>query len=180
VPGAWIAQRQYLYSQTGHLARIQDHARGVTDYTYDPVGRLLKAASPDLTEVFAFDPAGNPVDPDKIAPRPEVESKPDKVLRHAREAAEDAAWLREHPGEKYAPLRWDERTSRDREKLKAWEASPPRCVGNVLRELAHALRARCVWQSRAAHRAQRRDVAVPVRCRQPAGAGRPLRHAAAG
>ncbi|WP_223277443.1 RHS repeat-associated core domain-containing protein [Cupriavidus metallidurans] len=136
VPGAWIAQRQYLYSQTGHLARIQDHARGVTDYTYDPVGRLLKAASPDLTEVFAFDPAGNPVDPDKIAPRPEVESKPDKVLRHAREAAEDAAWLREHPGEKYAPLRWDERTSRDREKLKAWEASLPRCVGNVLRELS--------------------------------------------
>jgi YD repeat-containing protein len=134
--GRLIAQRQYLYSQTGHLARIQDHARGVTDYTYDPVGRLLKAASPDLTEVFAFDPAGNPVDPDKIAPRPEVESKPDKVLRHAREAAEDAAWLREHPGEKYAPLRWDERTSRDREKLKAWEASPPRCVGNVLRELS--------------------------------------------
>ncbi|WP_082079617.1 RHS repeat-associated core domain-containing protein [Cupriavidus basilensis] len=136
-PGAWIAQRQFQYSPAGHLTRIEDRARGATEYAYDPVGRLLKAVSPDLTEAFAFDPAGNPVDPDKMAPRPAVERDADKAARHAREAAEDAAWLRAHPGETYPPLRFDQRGAEDRQKLDAWQRALPRCVGNVLAELTH-------------------------------------------
>ncbi|NML35517.1 RHS repeat-associated core domain-containing protein, partial [Paraburkholderia antibiotica] len=130
-----IAERRLHYSAAGHLTRIDDHARGATDYTYDPVGRLLKSVTPDLTEVFAFDRAGNPVDPETVPPRPEVETPEEQASRAAREQAEDAAWLRANPGEKYPPLRYNRRGVEDRRKLDAWEASLPKCIGNVLKEL---------------------------------------------
>ncbi|NML34248.1 RHS repeat-associated core domain-containing protein, partial [Paraburkholderia antibiotica] len=130
-----IAERRLHYSAAGHLTRIDDHARGATDYTYDPVGRLLKSVTPDLTEVFAFDRAGNPVDPETVPPRPEVETPEEQASRAARERAEDAAWLRANPGEKYPPLRYNRRGVEDRRRLDAWEASLPKCIGNVLKEL---------------------------------------------
>jgi RHS repeat-associated protein len=107
----------------------------VTNYTYDPVGRLLKAVTPDLTEIFAFDPAGNPVDPEKMTPPPVVETPQEKAERFARNAAEDAAWLRAHPDEKYPPLRHNKRGSEDATKLYEWRRSLPKCIGNVLAEL---------------------------------------------
>ncbi|MBB3257525.1 RHS repeat-associated protein [Paraburkholderia bannensis] len=129
-----IAEWRLSYSAAGHLTRIEDHSRGATDYTYDPVGRLLKSVTPDLTEVFAFDRAGNPVDPGKVAPRPVVETPAELAERRAREAAEDEAWMRANP-DGLLPLRYNARGNEDRRKLEAWEKSLPRCVGDVLREL---------------------------------------------
>ncbi|HEX3636136.1 MAG TPA: DUF6531 domain-containing protein, partial [Paraburkholderia sp.] len=134
-PHERIAERRLQYSAAGHLTRIEDRTRGVTDYTYDPVGRLLKAVTPDLTEIFAFDPAGNPVDPEKVTPPPVVETPQEKAQRFARESAEDAAWLRAHPGEKYPPLRHNKRGTEDWAKLYEWRRSLPKCIGNVLAEL---------------------------------------------
>ncbi|WP_250482100.1 RHS repeat domain-containing protein, partial [Caballeronia sp. NCTM5] len=125
-----LARRTYQYSAAGNLTRIEDHARGVTDYTYDRIGRLLKSVTPDLTEIFAFDPAGNPVDPEKVPPRPVVETDEERAARHAREDAEDAA-LRRAGGA--PPSRW--RHFEDTERLRAWEQSLPKCIGNVLKEL---------------------------------------------
>ncbi|KAK46749.1 hypothetical protein BG58_09410 [Caballeronia jiangsuensis] len=98
-----LARRKYQYSAAGNLTRIEDHTRGATDYTYDPLGRLLKSVTPDLTEVFAFDPAGNPVDPEKVPPRPVVETDEVRAARHAREDAEDEASKR---AGQHAPMRW--------------------------------------------------------------------------
>nr|WP_284507400.1 RHS repeat-associated core domain-containing protein [Caballeronia sp. ATUFL_M2_KS44] len=131
-----LARRTYRYSAAGHLTRIEDDTRGATDYTYDPLGRLLKSVTPDLTELFAFDPAGNPVDAEKVPPRPVIESAEEQVARHARESAEDEAWTRSHPGE-LPPLRWNQRGSEDSARLRAWKASLPKCIGNVLKELNH-------------------------------------------
>ncbi|WP_321882646.1 RHS repeat-associated core domain-containing protein [Paraburkholderia bannensis] len=134
-PHERLAERRLGYSTAGHLTRIDDHTRGATDYTYDPVGRLLKSVTPDLTEIFAFDRAGNPVDPEKIRPKPAVETPEEYAARKARERTEDAAWLRAHPDEKYPPPRYNARGVEDRRRLDAWEASLPKCIGNVLKEL---------------------------------------------
>jgi RHS repeat-associated protein len=134
-PHERLAERRLSYAATGNLTRIDDHSRGATDYTYDPVGRLLKSVTTDLTEVFAFDAAGNPVDPERVPPRPVVETPEELAARRAREQAEDAAWLRAHPGEKSPPLHYNERGIADRRRLDEWKASLPRCVGDVLREL---------------------------------------------
>ncbi|NML35542.1 RHS repeat domain-containing protein, partial [Paraburkholderia antibiotica] len=68
-------------------------------------------------------------------PRPEVETPEEQASRFARERAEDAAWLRANPGEKYPPLRYNRRGVEDRRRLDEWEASLPKCIGNVLKEL---------------------------------------------
>ncbi|NML35503.1 RHS repeat-associated core domain-containing protein [Paraburkholderia antibiotica] len=47
----------------------------------------------------------------------------------------NAAWLRANPGEKYPPLRYNRRGVEDTRRLDAWEASLPKCIGNVLKEL---------------------------------------------
>lgn len=129
-----IAGRKFRYSAAGHLTRIEDRTRGATDYTYDPVGRLLSSVTSSLKEVFAYDFAGNRVDPEKVPPRPVVESVEERAAREAREKAEDDAWLKAHPGETYAPGRanrtWDENN-----KIRAWRAALPKCIGNVLKEL---------------------------------------------
>ncbi|MET3382215.1 MULTISPECIES: RHS repeat-associated core domain-containing protein [Variovorax] len=56
-------QRSYSYDKAGQLVGIGDSRRGNLSYRYDPVGRLLEANSRVGREVFAFDPAGNIVDP---------------------------------------------------------------------------------------------------------------------
>ncbi|SEI26915.1 hypothetical protein SAMN05192544_107830, partial [Paraburkholderia hospita] len=62
---------------------------------------MLKAVTPDLTEIFAFDPAGNPIDAAKIPPYPDgLETEHERTARYARDAAEDAEWMRAHPGQK--------------------------------------------------------------------------------
>ncbi|CAN7649787.1 RHS repeat domain-containing protein [Paraburkholderia hospita] len=93
--------RRLRYDGAGQLARIDDRTRGASEYGYDPVGRLLKAVTPDLTEIFAFDPAGNPIDAAKIPPYPDgLETEHERTARYARDAAEDAEWMRAHPGQK--------------------------------------------------------------------------------
>ncbi|TAM54199.1 MAG: RHS repeat protein, partial [Paraburkholderia sp.] len=57
-----IVDRRYRYDAAGQLTQIEDSNRGYIDYRYDPVGRLIEAASPWSRERFAFDPASNIVD----------------------------------------------------------------------------------------------------------------------
>ncbi len=56
-------QRNYQYGQDGLLNTIQDQRRGVLRYEYDDLGRLTRAQSSQGDERFAFDPAGNILDP---------------------------------------------------------------------------------------------------------------------
>ena len=64
-----IRERSFKYDKVGNLTDIKhgwhstQETLGDFSYTYDPLGQLLSAVQPDLTEVFAFDPAGNLVDP---------------------------------------------------------------------------------------------------------------------
>jgi len=62
-----LRERHYEYDATGNLLHIADDHRGSIRYTYDPLGQLLSAVQPGLTETFAFDPAGNLLDPDTAA-----------------------------------------------------------------------------------------------------------------
>ncbi|WP_240327249.1 RHS repeat-associated core domain-containing protein [Burkholderia sp. IDO3] len=133
----WIAGRRFQYDAAGQLMRIEDRARGVTDYTYDPTGRLLRATTLDLTEVFAFDPAGNPVDPDKIPPRPTDEPVESVMGRMQRQMAQDRAWWEAHPGERLPEAQLARRMelASECEVWRNWEKALPKCVGNVLKEL---------------------------------------------
>ncbi|WP_052877928.1 RHS repeat-associated core domain-containing protein [Chromobacterium subtsugae] len=54
--------RQYQYDAAGQLVGIADNRSGQLNYRYDPVGRLLEAATPKGVESFRFDPAGNLLD----------------------------------------------------------------------------------------------------------------------
>lgn len=54
--------RQYQYDVAGQLTGIADSRAGQLNYRYDPVGRLLEAATPKGVESFRFDPAGNLLD----------------------------------------------------------------------------------------------------------------------
>ncbi|WP_230370830.1 RHS repeat domain-containing protein [Paludibacterium denitrificans] len=60
--GATQWSRQYQYDAAGQLTGIADNRRGQINYRYDPVGRLLEAATPKGVESFRFDPAGNLLD----------------------------------------------------------------------------------------------------------------------
>ncbi|WP_426171409.1 RHS repeat-associated core domain-containing protein [Pseudoduganella sp. R-34] len=62
-----LAERRYEYDAASNLVHIDDKFGGSIRYTYDPLGQLLSAIQPDLTETFAFDPAGNLLDPDAMA-----------------------------------------------------------------------------------------------------------------
>ncbi|WP_167375394.1 RHS repeat-associated core domain-containing protein [Burkholderia metallica] len=137
LPRDWIAGRQMGYDAAGQLMRIEDRTRGVTDYTYDPTGRLLKATTLDLKEVFAFDPAGNPVDPEKIPPRPSEETVESASARMQRQMVQDRAWWDAHPGERLpeAQLARRLRIAEELDALTQWEKSLPKCIGNVLKEL---------------------------------------------
>ncbi len=54
-----LAARLYSYDVAGQLTHIEDSGKGLTDYRYDPVGRLIESIGPAGTERFAFDPASN-------------------------------------------------------------------------------------------------------------------------
>ncbi len=57
-----LGERLYAYDDAGNLSSVNDMRRGQTRYTYDPLGHMLSAVQPNLTETFAFDPAGNMLD----------------------------------------------------------------------------------------------------------------------
>ncbi|WP_174769946.1 RHS repeat-associated core domain-containing protein [Paraburkholderia hayleyella] len=61
--GGRLLVRRYHYDAGGQLTGINDTRRGELRYGYDPVGRLLEAQSLLGVETFAFDPAGNLIDP---------------------------------------------------------------------------------------------------------------------
>ena len=58
-----LRARRHEYDAVGNLVHIDDQFSGSIRYTYDPLGQLLSAVQPGLTETFAFDPAGNLLDP---------------------------------------------------------------------------------------------------------------------
>ena len=66
--------RHYRYDPTGNLIATRDGLRGDSHYRYDPLGRILAAQRGDGTpqpqqpterEAFAFDPAGNLLNPNR-------------------------------------------------------------------------------------------------------------------
>jgi RHS repeat-associated protein len=50
---------RYTYSAEGELRRVDDDARGVTEYAYDEAHRLVGASGPSGAVTFALDAAGN-------------------------------------------------------------------------------------------------------------------------
>lgn len=57
--------RRYRYDEAGQLLGIDDRRTGNTRYGYDALGRLLSAQAPQASEVFAFDPAHNLMQPEE-------------------------------------------------------------------------------------------------------------------
>ena len=57
-------QRLYHYTQTSELYSIDDSLKGESRYRYDPIGCLKAASTPLGQESFAFDSAGNLIDPE--------------------------------------------------------------------------------------------------------------------
>ena len=69
-PGAQVVvERAYQYDLAGNLLSRQDSLRGLTEFQYDPTGRIL-AARGRIEEFFAFDPAGNIQEPSASGPAP--------------------------------------------------------------------------------------------------------------
>ena len=91
--GKRLRERRYEYDLAGNLTHIDDSVRGSIRYTYDPLGQLLSAVQPGLTETFAFDPAGNLLDPD-------TSSAPIDTRKVLRELDEQPS-----PGASTAPVR---------------------------------------------------------------------------
>jgi RHS repeat-associated protein len=90
--------RRYCYDASGQLASLEDSRRGLVEYRYDPVGRLLAANSALGHETFAFDPAGNIQVADTAQKEPITRSLPlPKLLDNL---------LKEYAGVRY---RYDER-----------------------------------------------------------------------
>ena len=74
LPGGQRIARQFAYDLAGNLRQTQDSLRGLSQYRYDPLGRILGAvkgqpaqpgSSVARTETFAFDPAGNILNPNR-------------------------------------------------------------------------------------------------------------------
>uniref|UniRef100_UPI001D1725C2 RHS repeat-associated core domain-containing protein n=1 Tax=Acinetobacter sp. CFCC 11171 TaxID=1775558 RepID=UPI001D1725C2 len=57
------AERHYQYDQNYLLTQVNDSRLGKLTYQYDAIGRLTLSQSLHQTENFAFDPAGNLIDP---------------------------------------------------------------------------------------------------------------------
>jgi RHS repeat-associated protein len=103
-----LRERRYEYDATGNLLHIADEHRGSIRYTYDPLGQLLSAVQPGLTETFAFDPAGNLLDPDTAAPPidtrqvlRELDEQPTAGTRQPRIAKVTHNLLRQYMGYEY-------------------------------------------------------------------------------
>ncbi len=64
-----LRERRFAYDAAGNVLSIDQRADAYAGaaatftYTYDPVGQLMSAVQPGLTETFVFDPAGNLLDP---------------------------------------------------------------------------------------------------------------------
>ncbi|MFK3774184.1 RHS repeat-associated core domain-containing protein [Pseudomonas sp. NPDC089406] len=54
----WLLTRGYGYDANGNLASIDDSRKGLREYRYDPLDRLV-AVRGDIGESFQHDPAGN-------------------------------------------------------------------------------------------------------------------------
>ncbi|QXH48952.1 hypothetical protein KSS93_18025 [Pseudomonas xanthosomatis] len=54
----WLLTRGYGYDANGNLASIDDSRKGLREYRYDPLDRLV-AVRGDIGENFQHDPAGN-------------------------------------------------------------------------------------------------------------------------
>ena len=61
-----LSSNTYHYTQTSELYGIDDSLKGEMRYRYDPIGRLKTASTPLGEESFAFDPAGNLIDPELL------------------------------------------------------------------------------------------------------------------
>jgi len=65
-PSGGHISRRYEYDAAGQLEKISDNRHGSTRYHYDALGRLLSAEQARFSEVFAFDPAHNLLDPEQV------------------------------------------------------------------------------------------------------------------
>ena len=68
LPGGQQIQRQFQYDAGGNLSGVADSLRGSTRYAYDALSRIRGAQSGpkgDHRELFAFDPAGNLLNPNQ-------------------------------------------------------------------------------------------------------------------
>ena len=78
-----VIARRYEYDEVGNLVSIDDQRNGVTRCSYDPIGRILSAVQPQLSERFAFDPAHNLLDT-TVAPVGRVEGNRIRVYEDKR------------------------------------------------------------------------------------------------
>jgi RHS repeat-associated protein len=99
--GQRLRERRYEYDATGNLVHIDDKFGGGIRYTYDPLGQLLSAVQPGLTETFAFDPAGNLLDPDSAAAPIELDEQPAPGTQRPRLAKVTHNLLRQYMGYAY-------------------------------------------------------------------------------
>ena len=82
-----LKERRYEYDAASNLVHIDDKFGDSIRYTYDPLGQLLTAVQRGLTETFAFDPAGNLLDP--VTERAPINTR--QVLRELDEQPAPAA-----------------------------------------------------------------------------------------
>jgi RHS repeat-associated protein len=77
-----VRERYFSYDAVGNLLSIEHGDRASVDnpgtfrYAYDPIGQLLSAVQPGLTEIFAFDPAGNLIEAPSAAQVASSETSP--------------------------------------------------------------------------------------------------------
>ena len=81
--GSTVIARRYEYDEVGNLVSIDDQRNGLTRYSYDPIGRILSAVQPQLSERFAFDPAHNLLDT-TVVPAGRVEGNRIRVYEDKR------------------------------------------------------------------------------------------------
>ncbi len=106
----WL--RHYRYDAAGQLTAIDDSHSGALRYRYDPVGRLLEAATPRGVESFRFDPAGNLLDDSPTADGSLSSSLLGNLLadyagRHYRYDARGNLLDKRHNGQ-HTRLSWDD------------------------------------------------------------------------
>lgn len=56
--------KEWLYDMAGDVTRKHHSQHGVTDYLYDPLGRILSTVNQAQRELFRWDAAANLVDGD--------------------------------------------------------------------------------------------------------------------
>ncbi|HEY0585751.1 MAG TPA: RHS repeat-associated core domain-containing protein [Pseudoduganella sp.] len=103
-----LRERRYEYDAASNLVHIDDPFKGSIRYTYDPLGQLLSSVQRGLTETFAFDPAGNLLDPG-TAPAPistrqimrELDEQPSAGTAPPRLAKVTHNLLRQYMGYEY-------------------------------------------------------------------------------